>query len=156
MRGLKSLIRDEDGNDMVEFSFAATALMLLIFGIVEFSLFMNAGSFVRVAAKQGTRYWMVRGADWTTTPCNPVSSFDCEATPANVTSYVKSLPHPGLTTANILVTPTPMLVNVAGVPCAAYAQGCQVEVKVTYTFTLSTFWSASIPLTATSIETIQD
>jgi hypothetical protein len=77
-----------------------------------------------------------------------------------------SLPHPGitLTTSNMasIITPTPLYKTAAGVvtTCATkpYARGCQVQVTVTYSFGLNIPYipAGAIPLTSTSIETIQD
>ena len=118
-----------------------------------------AGSFVAYAAQQGTRYAMVRGSDWTTA-CASASNYSCYVTQTNVSvlqNYVLSLPHPGLnlTTANI--SPTWLLTTASGATCVQYSQGCQVKVQVSYTFQLNIpFVPASIPLSSTSIETIQD
>jgi Flp pilus assembly protein TadG len=166
MRRLKSLVHDEDASEIIEFALAASFLFTMIFGIIEFCMAMYAGNFVAFAAQQGTRYAMVRGDAWTT-PCAVVSDYDCTLTntPNNnysgatgvVTNYILGLPHPGLgnlTASNIAVTP-----QLGGTCTAAapFSQGCQIQVTVTYTFQMNLpFYSPSIPLSSTSIETIQD
>jgi Flp pilus assembly protein TadG len=157
MRRLKRLAGDEDGAELVEFSISASILFMLIFGIIEFCLLIYSGSVVAYAAQQGARYAMVRGSDWAS-PCSTTLTYGCKAALGDVQNYVLSLPHPGvnLTTSNI--TPTWLLTNAAGVACTQYTQGCQVKVTVSYTFGLKIPFipAASIPLTSTSIETIQD
>jgi len=120
---------------------------------------MYAGSFVAYAAQQGSRYWMVRGSDWSTA-CTSASQYGCNVTTTNKTmlqNYVLSLPHPGLNLTTSNITPTPLSTTATGATCTQYTQGCQVKVTVSYTFQMSLpFYSPSIPLSSTSIETIQN
>jgi Flp pilus assembly protein TadG len=161
MRRLKSLVCGEDGQELVEFACAASVLFILIFGIIQFCMVMYTGGFVAYAAQQGTRYWMVRGSDWTGT-CATASSYSCPASTDNVKNYVLSLQHPGISLTADNIMPTALRTTAAGASpaCVAhpYAQGCQVQVVVTYTFSLNIPFipAASIPLTSTSVETIQD
>jgi Flp pilus assembly protein TadG len=157
---LKSLVRDERAAELVEFALAAGIFFTFIFGIIEFGLVIYAGSFVAYAAQQGSRYAMVRGSDWTSS-CALTGSFGCQATAANVQNYILSLPHPGLSlvASNISVTWPGTTAAGASAGCSAnpYGQGCQVKVKVSYTFNLAIpVFPAAIPLSATTIETIQN
>ena len=160
MRRLKSLVWDEGASQLVEFALAAGIFFTLLFGVIEFCMAIYAGSFVAFAAQQGTRYAMVRGSDWTGS-CASVSSYGCEASASNVQNYILSLQHPGLNlkASNITVTwpGTKAAGASAGCPTNPYGQGCQVKVNVSYTFNLNIpSFSASIPFSSTSIETIQD
>jgi Flp pilus assembly protein TadG len=156
MRRLWDLVGAEDAAELPEFALATTMFFTLIFGIVEFCMAMYADGFVAFAAQQGTRYAMVRGSDWTSA-CASASSYGCKATASNVQNYVLSLPHPGLSLTAANITPTWLQTNAAGNACVQYSQGCQVEVQVSYTFQMSLpFYSPSISLSSTSIETIQD
>ena len=157
---LKSLVRDERAAELVEFALAAGIFFTFIFGIIEFGLVIYAGSFVAYAAQQGSRYAMVRGSDWTSS-CATTNSFGCKATSLNVQNYVLSLPHPGinLLASNISVTWPGTTASGASAGCSAnpYGQGCQVKVKISYTFNLAIpVFPAAIPLSSTTIETIQD
>jgi Flp pilus assembly protein TadG len=139
---------------LVEFAVASTFLFTLIFGILEFCLVVYAGAYVAFAAQQGTRYAMVRGADWTSA-CASAESYGCQATADNVKNHILNMAHPGLnlTAGNIEVTWP------ARGTCAegSNAQGCQVQVTVRYTFQMNLpFYSPSIPLSSISKETIQD
>jgi len=156
MRRVKKLVCQEDGAELVEFAAAATIFLTLIFGIIEFSLGLYADNFVATAAQQGTRYAMVRCSDWTSA-CATASSFDCQATAANVQSYILSQAHPGLNLTASNITVTWLTTTASGSTCVQYAQGCQVEVTVNYPFQPNIpFFTSSIQLSSTSIETIQN
>jgi Flp pilus assembly protein TadG len=166
MRRLKRLVCDEDAAELVEFAVASMIFFTLIFGIIAFCLAIYAGNFVAYAAQQGTRYWMVRGSDWTNA-CSTTLTSGCQAATTDVQNYVVNLPHPGINLTAANITPTALGTTATGAttPCATtpYAQGCQVKVKVSYTFGMNIpfipandYISLSIPFTSTSIETIQD
>lgn len=157
MRRLKSLICDEAGSELVEFTLAASLLFIMLFGIIEFCLLMYASTFVAYAAQQGTRYAMVRGSDWTSS-CASASSYSCQATAANVQNYILGLSHPGINLKATDITVTWLSTTASGAACTQYSQGCQVEVNVRYNFGLNIPYipATSIPIASTSIETIQD
>lgn len=159
MQRVMSLVCDEDGSQLVEFALAATIFFTLIFGVIEFSLAIYAGNFVAIAAQQGTRYAMVRGGDWTNS-CATVSSYSCEATAANVQQYILNQPHPSLNlTANNIASIVTVTWPGTSTACTANpkAQGCPVEVQISYPFQLNLpYYSPSITITSTSIETIQN
>jgi Flp pilus assembly protein TadG len=128
----------------------------LIFAVIEFCIVMFAGNFVATAAQAGSRYAMVRGSDWSTA-CASVTQVGCQASTADVQNFVLSLAHPGmnLTASNITVTPLTTKTN--GTACVAWAQQCRIQVKVSYTYQVNLLVaSVAIPLSSTSIETIQD
>src|ERR1035438_1567832 len=155
MRRVKSLVCDEDAAEIVEFALAATVFFMLIFGIIELCLGIYAGNFVAMAAQQGTRYAMVRGSG--NPSCPSVSSFGCSATATDVQNYVLGLTHPGINLTASNITVTWLTTTATGSTCTPNSQGCQVEVTVNYPFPLNIpFFSTSIPLSSTSIETIQD
>jgi Flp pilus assembly protein TadG len=156
MQRLKSLVGNEDAAEIVEFALAATVFLTLLFGIIEFCMVLYAGGFVAYAAQEGTRYWMVRGSDWTTA-CSTTTIYGCKASASNVQNYILSLPHPGLSLVASDITATALTTTATGGSCVQYSQGCQVQVQVTYTFQLNIpFYSPNIPVSSTSIETIQD
>ena len=160
MRRLKSLVRDEDAAEILEFAIAASILFTLIFGIIEFSMVMYAGNIVAFAAQQGTRYAMVRGSDWTSA-CTSSSSYGCSLNTGNVNTmvqnYILGLPHPGLNLTASNISVTPKSTTASGGNCAQFSRGCQVEVTVNYTFQMNLpFYYPSIHLSSSSVETIQD
>jgi len=156
MRRLKSLVCDEDAAEIVEFALAAMIVFILIFGIIQFSLVMYTSSFVATAAQQGTRYAMVHGSLWSS-PCPSASSYSCRASATDVQNYILGLTHPGINLTASNITVTWLTTTATGSTCAQYSQGCQVKVDVSYTYPLNIpFFSAFVPLSSTSIETIQD
>jgi Flp pilus assembly protein TadG len=161
MRRLIRLVCGEDAAELVEFAISSSVFFILLFGIVEFCLVIYASNFVAYAAQKGTRYAMVRGSDWTSA-CAATSSYACQASADNVKNYVLSLPHPGLSLAISNVDANWLGYTATGVTstCATKptAQGCQVQVTVhsAYSLNIPFIPAASIPLTSTSIETIQD
>jgi Flp pilus assembly protein TadG len=158
MRGLKSFVRNEAGQGLAEFALVALVFFTLVFGIIDFCMFVYTNSFVTNAAQQGARYAMVRGADWASS-CASVTSYDCQATAGDVQTYVLSLQHPGINLVASNITTSWPGTTAAGVACAtANAQGCEVSVQVSYTFTLNIpgVPAASKVLTSTAVETIQN
>ena len=150
------LLRNEDGAELVEFALVSVIFFTLIFAIVEFALVLHAGNAVAMAAQQGARYAMVRGSDWTAV-CSSPSSYGCQATAATVQSYVLAQPHGPINLQASNIEVTWLTTTAAGVSCTQYAQGCQVQVKVSYAFPLRLpLVSATIPLSSTVIETIQN
>jgi len=155
MRSVKSLVGDEDGTELAEFALTAGVFFLVFFGIIEFCMVIFTGGFVAYAAQQGTRYAMVRGSDWTNS-CASTSSLACYATPGNVQNYILGLPHPGINLQASNITVTPINKTVSGGQCTANGKGCQIKVQVSYAFGMNIpFFPNSIPLSSTSIETIQ-
>lgn len=157
MRRVKKIVCDEDGAELVEFAAAATAFFMLIFLIIEFSLGLYSDNFVAMAAQEGTRYAMVRGADWTTS-CASATSFDCQASSDNVKSYILAQPHGGVTLTTSDITVNWLTTTADGGTCVAqYTQGCRVQVTINYPFQLNIpFFSPTIQLSSTSIATIQN
>lgn len=156
MRILKSLAREEKGEEIVEFAFAASIFFLVLLGMIEWALAFYAGNIVATAAGQGARYAMVRGSDWTSA-CASTSSIGCAATTANVKNYILSLPNGGIGLAASDITVNWMTTTAGGSICASNSRGCQVSVKINHSFPLTIpFFATSVPLTSTSIETIQD
>lgn len=67
------------------------------------SLAMYVYQYCSDAARQATRYAMVRGS---TSCTNTPNLTNCDATTANITTYVRGLGYSGITTANVTVTTT--------------------------------------------------
>jgi Flp pilus assembly protein TadG len=138
-----------------------SVLMMLVFGVIDCSRALYTYHFVSCAAQQGGRYAIVRGGDWPLS-CAASTSYSCQASAANITTYVRSLASPGITPANITVTPTwPQLtVNGTATGCNSSAteanEGCLVKVQVSYTyhFFLPYLPTGGIPMTATSEQAI--
>ena len=62
MQQLWQICRDDSGASLVEFTVSAAVLFMALFGIIQCSLGLYAYNYVSDAAREGTRYAMVRGA----------------------------------------------------------------------------------------------
>ena len=81
----------QSGSTLYEFAAILPILLLLMVGIIDFGRVMYAYHFVSAAARAGTRWAAVRGAD-----CNPTYTTNCPATGALILTYVQSLAPPGM------------------------------------------------------------
>src|SRR5438046_10611008 len=79
------------GQAMVEFALTIVLLMLMMFAVLELSIFIYTYSVLANAAKEGVRYAIVHGTD-NSTPSGPssgsASSPPCTASSSNVTNVV--------------------------------------------------------------------
>jgi Flp pilus assembly protein TadG len=118
------------GATMPEMAVAAACFFALLFGIIDFSRALYTYNFVGQLAREGARYWIVRGS----TSCTNSNSqlANCNATTAEITAYVKSLNEGATSTPLISVSPAPVSCPNGGV--ASTAPGCTVSVTVTYPF----------------------
>jgi Flp pilus assembly protein TadG len=132
-------LRSESGQSLVETALTLTLLLTLVFGIIEVSIALFSYHFISNAAREGTRYAIVRGATWGAA-CASYTSSGCTASTLQIQQYVASLSFPGINAANITVTPATSLTP-GGSPCnpfsACNAASDVVQVQVTYTFPFS-------------------
>ncbi len=93
----------DSGAAVVEFALSASMLLTLLIGIMFVCLALYSRHVVSEAAQAGARWAMVRGsASCTNTP----NLADCDATAAEIQTYVKSLSYPGIVPKSLTVTPT--------------------------------------------------
>jgi len=126
----------EQGSAIVEMAVVSSLLFAVLFGIIELSLAMYTYNYVSDAAREATRYAIVRGSS-----CTQLTN--CGVTSAQIQSYVQGLGYPGMNSANTTATATwyspssapPITWTACGTPCNA--AGDAVQVKVTYSFPLS-------------------
>jgi Flp pilus assembly protein TadG len=111
----------ERGSAQLEFALVFTLILgPLLFGIMDFSRAMYAYHFVSNAAREASRYAMVRGSTWATAcsggncPCTiatagPTLTNKCNASDDNITSYVQSIVPPGISvsSASTFTCPAP-------------------------------------------------
>lgn len=134
---------------MPETALVMTVLCALLFGIIDCGRLLFAYSFVTDAAREGARWAMVRGSQSCTYSSNTLPQ--CDATVAQVQSYVKGLTYGSVSGSSLSVTagyPT----CVSGANQASNAPGCVVSVTVTYPFkfTLPFLPSSAIAISSTS------
>lgn len=132
-------LRDEQGSTTLEYAIVLTVLLTFLFGIMDFSRFLYTYHFVSEAAREGSRYAVVRGSTFAGTACASTATFACDATAANVQSYVQGLTPPGVASSSLTVTtawgaaPTG---STGTCPTASPGNnpGCTVKVVVSYPY----------------------
>jgi Flp pilus assembly protein TadG len=149
LRRLLQSVRGEQGSATVEMALTSVILFLLLIGIIEISLALYSHACVSEAAREAARYAMVRGS---TSCINTPSLTNCNATNAQIQTYVQGRKYPGLTSSNIGVTTTWLSASTSQPttwsscspgPCSN-APGNVVQVVVTYPFHLSIpFWNST-------------
>ena len=135
-------LQDEQGASLVEFGLCSSILFMTLFGIFALCGAMYSYIFVTEAARDASRYALVRGSACT-------GFTDCGITSAQINTYVKSMGHPGINTSNVAATAV-----WSGNNSPANAPGNVVTVTVTYNFPMAIpFWPKSgstIHLSSTS------
>jgi Flp pilus assembly protein TadG len=126
----------QQGSALVETALSLSVLLVFIFGVMEVSLMAYTYHFVSEAAREGTRYAIVRGST-----CNQISTAmfptACPASDTEIATYVKGLGFPGIDPSKMNVT-TSWLKLPAGTACTGCnTVGNGVKVGVTYTFPFS-------------------
>lgn len=119
----------ERGATMVEFAISAMVMLVMLFGIMECSLLLYSYHTVSNAARQATRWAMVRGSDCVAPTC-PASAND-------VKNYVLTQV-PLLDTSQITVNTTWSSSNGCTVSSVSgpAGPGCTVAVQISYPFQL--------------------
>jgi len=84
-------------------AFSCTVLFCVLFGICEMSIVMYDYQFCSSAARQATRYAMVRGS---TSCTNTPNLSNCGATTGNITTYVRALGYAGIKSSSVTATTT--------------------------------------------------
>ena len=136
-RSLASMSRNECGSALVEFAASAILLLTLVFGIMDCSRALYIDHFLSSAARDATRYAMVRGGSWSSS-CTTAISYGCQASSSTISSYVQTLATAGINTANLTTAASWPGTNATGGNCtssgSANSQGCVVVVAVSYPF----------------------
>ncbi|MEA2259010.1 MAG: hypothetical protein QOJ51_1835 [Acidobacteriaceae bacterium] len=132
----------ESGSTLVETALSLMVFLTFIFGTMEVCLAAYTYHFISEAAREATRYAIVRGASYST-DCSGVSSAICTATGGNntgdIATFVQNLNFPGIDPNKMTVKST--WLTGAGAACGithgCKAPGNQVQVIITYNFPLS-------------------
>lgn len=130
------LYRREEGAALLETAISIVLLLTFLFGAIEVSLMLYSYHFISEAAREGTRYAIVRGNTCTGFPSA------CPASDDDIKAYVAGLGFPGINFSS-----TTMTVNIAhgaypaGTNCSPSAScnnaGNTVQVQVIYHFPFS-------------------
>jgi Flp pilus assembly protein TadG len=156
----------EQGSVLIEFGLVVLLLLLLMFGIIDFARALYAYHFVANAAREGTRYSIVRGSSFQGTSCGS-SAAECDATSSDVQSYVQGLATGiGISASSLVVNTTWLGTGPSGSDEAnggcdmsngnSNNPGCLVQVQVQYPFNfiLPFMPTRTCPLQITSSQTI--
>ena len=87
------------GATVVEFAVASSALFMLLFGIIQACLALYTYNYVSDAARSATRYASVRGSN-----CSGMT--DCNASGAQIQTYLRSIPYPGINSSDLNASAT--------------------------------------------------
>lgn len=119
----------ERGAAAVEFAICLVVLLTVLFGIMDFSRALYAYHFISNAAREATRYAIVRGS-----ACNAIVP-DCQATNSSIQTYVQTTlaaPSAGL------ITPNNITATTTWTKCTTCTNsndpGSTVQVQLTYPF----------------------
>ncbi len=143
-RGILRLCLESEGATLLETAISLAILLTMTFGIIEVGLALYSYNFIAEAAREGSRYAMVRGS-YCTSPCTV-------ATNASVQTYVQNLGYPGLNSSNLTATTTWPDTGASCTPSVTPCNnpGNNVMVNVTYSFPWNIPFIPSRTLTMTS------
>jgi Flp pilus assembly protein TadG len=130
-------VGSEQGTALVEFAFSGVILLTLVFGVIAMSMAVYSYHLISDAAREGTRYAIVRGSECSTYDALP----QCPASASDVQFYVQNLGFPGIRPDQMNVTTTWPNGN---------SPGNLVQVTVTYTLPLIIPFVPKQTLTMTS------
>jgi Flp pilus assembly protein TadG len=127
--GEQSCANGEEGSAILETALSLIILLTFLFGIMETGYALFSYHFISHAAREGTRYAMVRGSS-----CSGFASA-CPATQGDIKNYVTTLGFSAITASNVTVS---YAAYPAGGTCTPSAScnnpGNLVTVTVTYNF----------------------
>lgn len=141
--------RNDQGATLVEWAISSVIFFAVLFGIIQFSLALYAYNYVNYAAREASRYAMVRGSSYTTA-CTSPGFANCIAQPGStgdIQQFVQNLGFPGIDSSKIVVTTSwPGNVGV----CTPSTDPCNnpgnlVKVAVSYPLSIGIpFWNVSV------------
>jgi Flp pilus assembly protein TadG len=152
-------MRSESGAALVETALSATVLLALLMGMMQTFLALYGYHYVAYAAREGSRWAMVRGANCHLQGTMP----NCGAVQSDIQTYVRSLGFPGIDSNNVTVTaawdspitltagaPTTWSTCSTVTPVGCNIPGDMVVVDVTYAFPLNIPFVSNRTLNMTS------
>ena len=156
---LREHLLNEEGSSLVETAVACTILLAVLVGIFKMSMGAYIAHSVSEAAREATRYAIVRGS-------NCVNLTGCGASNSDIQTFVRGLGFPGIKASKLVTattwynvsmdtTKTPASATLAmcgTAPAGCNAPGNQVQVQVSYlfSFAIPKYGSKTLTLTSTS------
>ena len=152
-KSMRGALGEDSGATVVETAISVSIVLMLLFAVFDFSLAFYTYHYVSDAAREGSRWAIVRGS----LSCkNTPNLADCGATAGEVAAYVKGLGYPGINAANYMTVSVSTAAssstttsngtgttvwNTISNDMTYDAPGDQVTVQVSYAFPLSVpFW----------------
>ena len=134
-------IRREDGATILETAIASAVFLAMLIGVMQMMLVLYTFNYVSDAAREGSRYAMVRGS---TSCTNTPALSNCNATGANIQTWVRGHAYPGIASSKLNLTTSWLKVS-ATTPATwsactsgtCNAPGNQVKVVATYSYPLA-------------------
>lgn len=140
-------VQGEQGSSLVEMALSCLVLIPILFGIIQLSLGLYCYHFAADAAREATRWAIVRGSTCNTIfgsgYCSPTSALGTGADGNDITQYVKTLGYPY---SRSVTTATKWCTNGGAIPatwttCSTTQSGNnvpgnQVQVTVSYSYPL--------------------
>ena len=135
----------EDGGSLVEMALSCLILIPILFGIVQLSIGLYCYHYAADAAREATRWAIVRGENCTglfgSAYCSPTSGNGSGATATDIAQYVKGLGYPyssSVTTATqwCVAGGTPATWSSCSTKQSDALVGNQVKVTVSYAYPL--------------------
>ena len=118
---------------MVEMAISMVILLTIVFGIMKMCLALYTYHYISEAAREGTRFAIVRGSACAS------PGYECKATSSQIQTFVKDLGYPGIDPSAITVNSS-WSAYPAGGTCVAVGcngPGDMVTVTVKYSYPLS-------------------
>lgn len=154
-------LEHESGASAVEMALSATIFLCLLFGMFESFVALYSYHYVSYAAREATRYAIVRGSDCSS---DSTTMTNCNATPAEIQQFVYDLNLPGINVDNLTVatnwyvsngtSPETWSTTACTATSGCNAPGNQVRVTVTYNNPLTIPFFNDIPLSLSSTSTM--
>jgi Flp pilus assembly protein TadG len=133
---------DERGSAIMETAMSIVIFMTFLFGVFETAFALYTYFFISEAAREATRYAIVRGstAGGTGAACSAYTSYDCQASIPQIKSYVQNLGFPGINPTKMTIPDPVWTAYAKGNTCPSSgpcnSPGNQVAVTVQYNFPL--------------------
>jgi Flp pilus assembly protein TadG len=134
----------EEGSVIMETAMSIMILLTFMFGVIETGFALYSYHFISEAAREGTRYAIVRGSTAGTLNCSAPGPPTCKAQGGNdigdIATYVKNLGFPGINPNNMTVK-SAWSAYAKGTSCPATgpcnSPGNLITITVIYNFPLT-------------------
>jgi len=103
LSSLGACLRRDDGSSLVEFALASMVFFAMLIGAFQVNIGLYTYNFISEAAREGSRYAMVRGS---TSCTNTPKLAACNATADQIQTYVRGRGYPGISQTKLQLTTT--------------------------------------------------